>query len=143
MLPLYALALAGAIWHDWRKGLLLLALLLVAALITDQSIIHIKDFFGRERPCNVIHGVRLLVECGTGKSFPSAHAANNFAAAMLVSMMYPRAQGFVVALAVLVAFSRVYCGVHYPFDISAGAAYGTLIGWCIWRTNKAFRQRHI
>jgi undecaprenyl-diphosphatase len=141
MLPLYALALAVALWRDWRKGLLLLGLLLVAILVADQSIIIIKDLIGRERPCNAVHGVRLLVDCGTGKSFPSAHAANSFAAALLVGGVYPRLRAVMLVVAGLVAFSRVYCGVHYPFDISAGAVYGALIGWCVWQVYRWVHQR--
>jgi membrane-associated phospholipid phosphatase len=120
-----------AVWHSGIRGLLLVGLMVSAIVIADQSIIYIKDYVARERPCRALPAlgvqVRLLVECGTGKSFPSAHAANNLAAAVLAGFMFPRVRAVVLALAWLVAFSRVYCGVHYPSDVVAGAVYGLVI----------------
>jgi undecaprenyl-diphosphatase len=71
--------------------------------------------------------VHLLVHCGGGKSFPSSHAANNFGAATILTYFYRKIAWIFFSLAALVAFSRVYVGVHYPFDVLAGAILGMAI----------------
>src|SRR5262249_7648689 len=57
-------------------------------------------------------------------SMPSSHAANWFAAAMILFVFYRRSAWFMLPLASIVAFSRVYNGVHYPSDVLAGAILG-------------------
>ncbi len=57
-------------------------------------------------------------------SFPSAHAANWFALATIAFLFYRRSAWFMFPLAASVAFSRVYNGVHYPGDVTAGAILG-------------------
>jgi len=60
---------------------------------------------------------------GSG-SMPSAHAANWFAATLIAFIYYRRSLRFMLPMAVLVSFSRIYNGVHYPSDVLAGAALG-------------------
>lgn len=60
-------------------------------------------------------------------SFPSGHSATSFAAATMLSAAAPRFRVAFYALACLIAFSRLYNGVHYPTDVVAGA----LLGWAI------------
>jgi undecaprenyl-diphosphatase len=69
-----------------------------------------------------------LVGCGPGKSFPSSHATNNFALATILTYYFRKYRYWFYSIAALVAFSRVYVGVHYPIDISAGAILGTSVG---------------
>jgi undecaprenyl-diphosphatase len=54
---------------------------------------------------------------------------NNFAAAAFISRLYPNYKWIVFIIASLIAFSRVYLGVHYPFDIVGGAIIGMLFGY--------------
>ena len=67
-----------------------------------------------------------LISTPTSLSFPSAHASSSFAAARAYSALMPGAPLYAVALAM--ALSRVYLGVHYPSDIAAGAVLGTIVG---------------
>jgi undecaprenyl-diphosphatase len=62
----------------------------------------------------------------TGLSFPSSHSTSSFAAARAFGGLLPA--GPLYAAAAGMAFSRLYLGVHYPSDVAAGAALGTLIG---------------
>jgi undecaprenyl-diphosphatase len=59
--------------------------------------------------------------------FPSSHATNSFALAVLLGWAWPRRWGTFIGLALLVSYSRIYLGVHYPGDILGGAALGSLV----------------
>lgn len=105
-----------------RWGLILLAF---TVLSSDLVCNLLKHAFMRVRPCHALEGVRLLVGCGTSYSLPSNHAGNIFAAMVFLSLRYKRYWPAFLTVAVLVAYSRVYDGVHYPADVLAGAALGT------------------
>lgn len=109
-----------------RAALLLLVLTIIVSDQLNSSLI--KQLFGRIRPCHVLPDVHLLVSCGSGLSFPSSHAVNNFAAAFILSSFYRKWLWAFTTFAGLVAFSRVSVGVHYPSDILAGAVLGAGIG---------------
>jgi undecaprenyl-diphosphatase len=72
--------------------------------------------------------VYLLVSCGSGFSFPSSHAVNNFAGALVLAFFIPHIKWWFFGYAAIVAFSRVYIGVHYPSDVIGGSIIGLLIG---------------
>lgn len=106
----------------------------ITFLLTDQLSAHfIKAIVHRLRPCNNPEiGTRLLLQhCGNGFSFVSAHAANSFGMAAFVSTLPVRRKQSILALgtwAVLVSFSQVYVGVHFPTDVIGGALLGITIG---------------
>ncbi len=131
ILPVYVLLLVLAVWKGGREGRLMVGILILTIILLDQSIILLKEYVGRLRPCQTLVGVRLLVSCGTGQSFPSAHAANNFAAAIVAILFYPAMRWWFMLWAFLVAYSRVYCGVHYPSDILGGSLLGIIVGYSI------------
>ncbi len=129
---IYAVALIALMWFGKKRGVITVALLLLTIVFSDQiSSFLVKPLFDRLRPCHVLEHVRLLVGCGGGKSFTSSHATNNFAMAVLVSHFYPRARYYLMTWAALVAFSRVYVGVHYPSDILGGAVLGSLVALAV------------
>ena len=108
-----------------RRGKVSAVLILILILITDQFSENIlKQFFQRIRPCDSLPDVNLLVGCTGSFSFPSNHAVNNFAAAALFSFFYPGMKYILYSGAFIVAFSRVFCGVHYPSDVIGGAMIG-------------------
>ncbi len=118
------------IWMMWKGNKVIrlsLILLIILITITDQvNSFVIKHWFERLRPCHVLHGVNLLVGCGSGYSFPSSHAVNNFAGAFLIAYFFPKLKWWFIGYALLVAFSRVYVGVHYPFDVISGSIIGAI-----------------
>jgi undecaprenyl-diphosphatase len=90
---------------------------------------------GRLRPCNALDAehCRLLVGASSAKSFPSAHAANSFAMATVASWGYRKLAPLFFLVAAIVAYSRIYVGLHYPLDALGGAALGILLGrFSIW-----------
>lgn len=115
------LALAG------KRGLALLAL---GASISGAMLTTVlKGFFDRPRPDFVAHVVE-----ATSASFPSGHAMMSAVVYLTLGGMLAAAQktrrlkafalGFAIALTLLVGFTRVYLGVHYPTDVLAGWALG-------------------
>jgi undecaprenyl-diphosphatase len=69
-------------------------------------------------------GVDMAASKGSHNSMPSSHAANWFAATMVLFLFYRRSLCFMLPLALGVSFSRIYNGVHYPSDVLAGAIIG-------------------
>jgi undecaprenyl-diphosphatase len=77
--------------------------------------------------------VNNIVGCGKGFSFISAHATNHFAIAVFFSVLFYNQYKWIVYIAILwaglIAFSQVYVGVHYPFDVICGALLGSILGY--------------
>jgi undecaprenyl-diphosphatase len=118
------------LWKERKAGLILLLFTGLTLAITDQlSSQVLKEIIGRIRPCHVLENVHMLTDCNTSYSFPSSHAVNIFAAALFLAQPLRRAAPFFFAIAAIVAYSRVYIGIHYPFDVMGGAAIGLLIAW--------------
>jgi undecaprenyl-diphosphatase len=115
-----------------RQLRIALLLLPFTILFSDQlSSFVIKHIFERPRPCHALQNVRLLVGCGSGFSFPSSHAVNNCAAALVLAYFIPRGIWWFFGFASLVGFSRIYVGVHYPLDVLGGGIIGLCCGSCI------------
>jgi len=120
-----AVGLAVALIRGGRRARLCALLVFLVVIIGDPLVIGtIKHAVGRPRPCLALADVVERLPCSRSGSMPSAHAANWFAAAMVMFLFYRRSAWGLFPLAAAVAFSRVYCGVHYPSDITAGAILG-------------------
>lgn len=91
--------------------------------------IILKPLVARVRPCDVNTAVSLLIARPTDYSFPSGHTGASFAAASAMFFGKNRLWIPAAAIAVLIAFSRLYLYVHYPSDVLAGALLGTMLGW--------------
>ena len=119
-----AVAISGFSWsRPWlwtRIG----ATILIAESVSGA----LKVWVGRDRPPLSDPIPEPLVELPSTSSFPSGHATVSFACATVLALAVPRFRAPLFALAALIAFSRVYVGVHYPFDVLAGAVLGLLLG---------------
>ena len=88
----------------------------------------LKPLIGRVRPFAVNPTVSLLIPPPMDASFPSGHTAASFASVAALKTANNRLWKPALALAVVIALSRLYLGVHYPTDVLAGALIGTLLG---------------
>ena len=104
----------------------------IALALADQTAAGLlKPIFERMRPCHVLENVNLLVHCGGGYAMPSAHSSSAFAQAIFFGMLIPRSRWYLILFALMIALSRVFVGVHYPFDITVGALLGSLIAYIL------------
>jgi undecaprenyl-diphosphatase len=87
----------------------------------------VKPLVARQRPQPAGVEVVLRTQPTTSLSFPSNHATNMFATATALSGGLPFLAPLFYLIALLIAYSRVYDGVHFPLDILAGAVLGTLV----------------
>jgi undecaprenyl-diphosphatase len=88
----------------------------------------LKTVFDRPRPFEVVPQPEPLITGTVASSFPSGHAATSAAGAVILSVLVGRGiWPWLAALALLIGFSRVYVGVHYPGDVLAGAALGAAV----------------
>ena len=116
----------------------------IMILISDQSANIFKDSFQRMRPCfNEIiqNSVRLVKDsCGGKYGFFSAHASNSFSLAVFFGLLYRDFSiypiYFTIIYAILISYSRIYLGVHYPLDIIFGALFGAINGLLIYKVHK-------
>jgi undecaprenyl-diphosphatase len=113
--PIYALAILLLLWRGKRYGRICAVTLLVSVSLTDP----LSNHFLKETIQRVGSG---------GGSFPSNHALNNAAAAMICTLFYRRLAWLWWSVTILIGVSRVYVGVHYPSDVLGGLAIGAIAG---------------
>lgn len=138
----------------WRVFVVGIFIALVILIGDRSSVLLFKDVFERLRPNHnpmledALHYVN--GSGGAGKfGFVSSHATNSFALAVFSSLLLKSKFKFIVAAmlfwAVLVSYSRVYVGVHFPADLLGGALLGTLVGvfvfWLMKMANQKFNLK--
>ncbi|MFZ3123313.1 MAG: glycosyltransferase family 39 protein [Thermodesulfovibrionales bacterium] len=111
-----------------KKALIPIVLTIISVAFADWTGNTLKHLIERVRPCHTLEGVRLLVGCTDSFSMPSNHAANSFAIILALSYMSGKwVRWIALTVALLVGFSRVYIGVHYPSDVIVGALTGIAV----------------
>ena len=110
----------------WRRPWFFVALV-TATLAADGLSYVLRQWIGRDRPPLVYPEPRPLVHLPHSGAFPSGHTSAAFAAATVIAWASPRLAAPAYALAALVAWSRVYVGVHWPLDVIGGAVLGMLV----------------
>jgi undecaprenyl-diphosphatase len=137
--PLYVLLLCFFQKKLGRKFWLFLIFIALSVLLADRGSVLIKNTVDRLRPCHepaLTGEVHLIGErCGGNYGFVSSHASNAFNVALL-SLLVIRRRWYTISIvfwALIVGYSRIYAGVHYPGDVICGSLYGALIGWGMYR----------
>ena len=128
---LLPLIITGLLIFDRKKALKVIVISIIAILFGGIIIHILKELIQRPRPLAepLFEAIKINV-CGRGlcgkNSFPSGHSQAAFSIAAVLSGYYKKRWLLFYLLAGLAAFSRVYIGVHYPFDIIAGSVIGYL-----------------
>lgn len=125
----------------FKKTLVVIVAIALLITVTDQLSNFFKYGVQRLRPCHdpeISELMRLVKSyCGGKFAYFSAHAANSFAIASFFSCLFVKKYRIVAILlgvwACLVAYSRVYIGVHFPLDIITGMLVGSFFGWLFFR----------
>ena len=85
-----------------------------------------KYLFNRARPYISDTEIAPLIKTPSSSSFPSGHSATAAAGALALSVLYPIFAPAILLAGLLTALSRIYLGVHYPFDVLAGMLIGAV-----------------
>jgi undecaprenyl-diphosphatase len=122
----YPLVPAVLLLFDTRKAWIFFVTSLFAFVVELPLYKLLKNGIKRDRPCEVLLTVHRRISPSDQFSFPSGHTAAAFVMATLLSYFFPILSMPVFSWALLVGFSRIYLGVHYPTDILAGLVIGML-----------------
>jgi membrane-associated phospholipid phosphatase len=150
-IPFY-MALMYLVYRHYglRNILIIMALIVVMIVVTDQLANLFKHGFERPRPCREEHLKELIryiaPRCGRYGYF-SAHAASSMALAIFLGLLLRKTYRYLVLLlfcwASIVGFSRIYVGVHYPLDVMTGMVIGALVGFLIYKLSQRFKLSRI
>lgn len=135
--------------YGFKKTVIAIFFVILLITISDQTSNLFKYGFKRLRPChdqNISHLIRLVKSnCGGLYSFFSAHAANAMAVAFFFSLLLKRKLKFLPMLlifwALLVAYSRIYIGVHFSGDVITGILFGLLYATICYKLFKIFIKK--
>jgi undecaprenyl-diphosphatase len=138
--PLYLAILLYLGFKYKRKFLIIIPFIIIAVTLADQVSVQLfKNIFMRLRPCHEpsLAGMVHLVkgECGGLYGFVSSHASNSFNVALL-SLMFIKKKWYTISIiiwALVIGYSRIYLGVHYPGDVFCGSMVGAFIGWGVYK----------
>ena len=99
-----------------------------AVFATEVITYLIKIAVGRRRPSEAADAAPALIPLPVSHSFPSSHASMGMVGAISMGSLYPPLLPALLVLVAVLAFSRVYLGVHYVVDVAAGLLLGTVLG---------------
>lgn len=132
--------------YGWKNMLIVMALVVVMITVTDQLSNLFKHGFERPRPCREEHLKEIIryiaPRCGRYGYF-SAHAASSMALAVFLGLLlrdgYRYLWLLLLGLALIVGFSRIYVGVHYPLDTLTGMVIGTMVGFLVYKVSQRLK----
>jgi len=124
-------------YFEWKKTLLIIVIAILLLASTELLSILFKNSIARLRPCyhaEISKTMRFVKNyCGGQYGYFSAHAANSWAFASFFGILFQKKTKYVLLFlpiwALLVSYSRIYLGVHFPLDVITGMAVGLLFGY--------------
>jgi undecaprenyl-diphosphatase len=136
--PLYIAILLYIALQYKRKFYIIILFIILGAILADQSSVFMKNLVQRPRPCYepLLEGLVHIFnnECGGKYGFVSSHASNSFNVAVF-SLLFIRKfwfSIFIILWALIVGYTRIYLGVHYPADVFFGSILGIIVGWSVY-----------
>ncbi len=140
-IPLSVFIIVFCLWKFKKQGIIIIVFIALSAGLSDFTCDRIiKPLVHRERPCRdpiTAKTDMIRVTCGSGYSFPSIHAADHFAMAVFMILIFCKKWRWIwlwgILWAGVISVSRIYVGVHYPIDVFCGALYGSFVGWLMSR----------
>ena len=146
--PLYLLLIIAIISKYRWQGLIICLTMIFAVSISDQITSgFMKPYFGRLRPCydlRIQELVHVVAGCGGKYGFASSHSSTTFGLATTVWLALRQWSTYfrwAFLWAGIIAYSRIYVGVHYPVDILIGACVGIIVGWLMYLLYLKVAQR--
>lgn len=141
-IPVLLLGFGTMIKQKKKRGAIYVLYILLTVGICDAVNHNItKELVNRERPCNQNIEARVLVSKPGGMSFPSSHALNSFYLAFMFAQFFPNRKWYFYSSAGVVAYTRVYCGVHFPIDILIGSLNGIVYGYIFYYLYKLMERK--
>lgn len=149
-IPLYLILLFFTYkQYGLKKTLTAVFFVILLIAVSDQTSNLFKYGFKRLRPChddNIFHLIRIVKErCGGLYAFFSAHAANSMAVAVFFGLLLKAKLKYLFSVlilwALLVAYSRVYIGVHFPLDVITGMLFGIIYATIFYKLFKLFLKK--
>jgi undecaprenyl-diphosphatase len=149
--PLYVVLLFLVYKNYGLKGMLIIIVCAVLMIIAADQLANLfKHGIQRPRPCreeDLQKFMRFIVDhCGRYGYF-SGHAINSMATAVFIGLLLKNKYYYLPFLllfwSVLVSYSRIYVGVHYPLDVLTGMFFGSIIGWIFYRLQLILQRRFI
>ncbi|MDZ7897907.1 MAG: phosphatase PAP2 family protein [Arcicella sp.] len=131
--PMYAIIIGSIVWRYKSRSVGMLLTIIMSVVISDRVCSgFFKPLMQRLRPCHepslqkLVHTVG---DCGGQFGFCSSHAANTFTLATCLFLLFGKEFSsikYFYIWAIIVSYSRIYVGVHYPLDVLTGAGIGVL-----------------
>lgn len=150
-IPLYVFFLYLLIKNYKLNSIWILITIGILILCADQFSVGFKNYFQRLRPCHEpgLEGLVHLVnnKCGGQFGFVSSHATNHFAIATFLSIIFKSTYKYfpilIIVWATIIAYSRIYLGVHYPGDVIGGTILGVLLGFIFGKIYLLINQKYL
>ena len=145
--PIFIIVLAFVFkFYGWKKAVVIILTIALCVTFADQFVNLIKNSVERLRPNRdpSLNQIIRVVKNSGSFSFVSGHATNSFANTVFLILTLRKHTKWIYLLLIwpfLFAYSRVYLGVHFPLDITAGMGLGILIGIAFYQLSKIFLKK--